>query len=312
MKVTKAVITSAGRRQRTLPLQMLVDRDGQEKSVLTILLDEVVRAGVEEICLVVRPGDEAAYTEVAGNHAGRLHFLQQAEPQGYGHAIACARPFTSDAPFLHLVGDHLYINRHGQSCAQQLIAVAQAHQCTVSAVQATRESLLPFYGAVGGRRLGAYGDGLDRPGQASPLYQVDTVIEKPTPTEAEQRLIVPGLRSGHYLCFFGMHVLTPTVMDILAQQLAAEVAPASPVTLSSALGELSRREQYLVLEQQNARYDLGVKYGLLQAQVALALHGKDRDEVLTSLLELLAQRELAAPAPQSQREDQPAGETSHE
>ena len=39
---------------------------------------------------------------------------------------------------------------------------------------------------------------------------IDKVIEKPTPTIAEQKLIIPGLRAGHYLCFFGMHVLSPT------------------------------------------------------------------------------------------------------
>jgi len=48
------------------------------------------------------------------------------------------------------------------------------------------------------------------------LYQIENIIEKPTPTEAEQRLIVPGLRAGHYLCFFGMHILTPLVMTTLA------------------------------------------------------------------------------------------------
>ena len=42
------------------------------------------------------------------------------------------------------------------------------------------------------------------------LYEIAEVVEKPTPTEAEQRLIVPGLRAGHYRCFFGMHALTPT------------------------------------------------------------------------------------------------------
>ena len=36
------------------------------------------------------------------------------------------------------------------------------------------------------------------------------------------------------------------------------------------------------------RYDLGDRYGLFCAQLALALAGKDRDEVLTLLVELLA------------------------
>lgn len=283
MKVKKAVITAAGRRQRTLPLQTLIDRDSVEKSVLNILIDEVVRAGIQEICVVVRPGDESAYAEVAGDHAGRLSFVPQTESLGYGHAIYCARHFTGDDPFLHLVGDHLYVSRGEKSCAQQLVEVAEAHACTVSAVQATRESLLPYYGTVGGRRL---------PG-ALDLYQVDTVIEKPTPTEAEQRLIVSGLRVGHYLCFFGMHVLMPSVMEVLGRQLDSAQQGAggnglAKVTLSSALSELCGREQYLAVEQHNSRYDLGVKYGLFSAQLALALQGQDRDDVLARVVELLA------------------------
>jgi UTP--glucose-1-phosphate uridylyltransferase len=64
------------------------------------------------------------------------------------------------------------------------------------------------------------------------------------------------------------------------------------VTLSGALAELAKREQYLALEKTDWRYDVGVKYGLLSAQLALALSGQDRDEVLASLLELLALREM--------------------
>lgn len=279
MHVSKAVITAAGRRQRTLPLQSIIDRDGVEKSVLRILVEEVLDAGIDEIGVVVRPGDETAYAAVVGDHAGRLHFIQQADPLGYGHAVLCAREFVGDDAFLHLVGDHLYVSSAEQGCAQRLVQVAEANDCAVSAVQATRESLLPYYGAIGGRRMAGQAD----------LYQIDTVAEKPTPTEAEQRLNVPGLRAGHYLCFFGMHVLTPTVMTILHTQLAEAT---HGVPLAAALDELARREQYLALVQQAQRFDVGVKYGLLTAQIALALHGKDRDEVLTRLLELLAVREM--------------------
>jgi UTP--glucose-1-phosphate uridylyltransferase len=123
------------------------------------------------------------------------------------------------------------------------------------------------------------------------LYQIETVIEKATPTEAEQRLIVPGLRAGHYLCFFGIHVLTPTIIDILEKQSKA-AGQQGGVELADALAELPKREQYLALEKQDWRYDVGVKYGLLTAQLALALSGQDRDEVLSKLLELLALREL--------------------
>jgi UTP--glucose-1-phosphate uridylyltransferase len=158
-----------------------------------------------------------------------------------------------------------------------LVNISAREACTVSAVQATREHLLPYFGAVGGRPLP------NRPH----LYRVETVMEKPTPTEAEQQLIVPGLRAGHYLCFFGMHVLMPGIMDILERLLAAAEMP-NQVTLSQALRALAQREQVLALEKQDWRYDLGARYGLMVAQMALALHGRDRDQVLTHLLELLA------------------------
>lgn len=42
MNIRKAVITAAGRNQRTLPVQAIVDRDGTEKSVLGILVEEAL------------------------------------------------------------------------------------------------------------------------------------------------------------------------------------------------------------------------------------------------------------------------------
>ncbi len=276
MKVRKAVITAAGRRQRNLPLQTLVDRDGESKSALCIILQETLSAGVEEICVVVAPGDQEAYTAAAGSLAGRLRFVEQRQPLGYGHAVLCARAFTQDDPFLHVVSDHLFLSRESRTCAQQLMEVASAEDCSVSAVQPTRETMLPWFGAVGGRLA----NGREH------LYQVQEVLEKPTPTEAEQRLIVPGLRAGHYLCFFGMHVLTPGVMAILDD--LAQSRPAGNIQLSDALNHLAATERYLALNVNGQRYDIGIQYGLLMAQLALALNGRDRAEVLAQMVELLS------------------------
>lgn len=275
MNITKAVITAAGRDQHSLPLQRLVDRDGEPKSALQIIIEEAVNAGVEEIGLVLCPGDGDAYLEAAGPQAGRLHLMEQPEPRGYGHALYCARGFVGAAPFLHLVSDHLYISATDKRCARQLVEIAAAENCAVSAVQATREHMLPYYGAVGGRRVA----------NQQHLYEIETVVEKPTPTEAEQKLLVPGLRAGHYLCFFGMHVLTPAVMEILEAAVASQPLG---IQLSSALAGLAARERYLAFAAQGVRYNIGVKYGLLTAQLALALSGADRDEVLVQMLELAA------------------------
>jgi len=276
--IKRAVITAAGKNQRTLPLQSLVDRDGRSKTALAIIIEEVLSAGIDEICVVVSPGDQTAYTAAAGRHANRLHFVEQPKPLGYGHAVYCAHQFIDANPFLLLVGDHLYLSEESKSCAQQLVETAYGQNCSVSAVQATHESKLPYYGAVGGRLVAG--------GQR--LYNVEDVLEKPTPTEAEQKLIVPGLRAGHYLCFFGMHVLTPAIMEILAQAIRAPNAGA--IHLTTALVKLAANEKYLAYEMEGRRYDIGVKYGLLTAQLALALDGHDRDEVLAGLVELLAGR----------------------
>src|SRR5205085_5174423 len=133
-------------------------------------------------------------------------------------------------------------------CAQQLVEVARAENCAVSAVQSTHESKLPYYGAVGGQLVDA----------ARRLYLVDTVLEKPTPTEAEQKLDVPGLRAGYYLCFFGMHVLTPALQRILGELLGAAKGREASVNFRAALARLAAHERYLACELDGRRYDFGV------------------------------------------------------
>jgi UTP--glucose-1-phosphate uridylyltransferase len=147
--------------------------------------------------------------------------------------------------------------------------------------------MLPYYGTIGGKRAAS------RQG----LYDVNLVIEKPTPTEAEQSLVVPGLRAAHYLCFFGMHVLTPGIMDVLAEQ---ATNTQGNLQLAPALNVLAAKERYLAYELPGRRYNLGVKFGLLGAQIALGLAGSDREEVLTQLVEALAARvEDSSSCPQS-------------
>jgi UTP--glucose-1-phosphate uridylyltransferase len=279
MKVRKAVLTLAGPNQRRLPLQTLIDRHGAPRSVLALLLDEAIQGGAEEICLVVSPGDQESYSQVLGDHAGRVRFQEQREPLGYGHALCQARSFVADEPFLHMVGDHLYIGRQSPGGAATLAAIASAENCSVSAVQPTREGQLTRFGAVGGQKVAG------KPG----LYLVDTVLEKPTPTEAEQKIIVAGLRAGHYLCFFGMHILTPAVMEILSELVRPGAPPGT--SLSAALARLAGQERYLAYEMSGQRYDLGSRYGLFTAQFALAMSGEDREEVLGHVLEVLAAQE---------------------
>jgi UTP--glucose-1-phosphate uridylyltransferase len=313
VQVTKAVITAAARGARQYPasdtvqkaMLPLVDRDGLTKPILQIIAEEALESGIEEICVVSAPGDEEVYRRHFRSYAEnlrsafkgvewaeeqarriaelelRLHFAVQPEPNGYGHAVWCSRTFVDGSPFLLLLGDHVYVSSDPRRCARQLLDLAESEQCAVSAVQSTREHRIQYYGTINGKRLP------DR----SDVYVIDEVIEKPNPTLAELRLQVPGLRAGHYLCFFGMHVLTASIFELLDRMVTGDNGETDQVSLSPALKELSRREKYLALETKGARHNVGVKYGVVDAQIALALSGVDREQMLAGLLESIVRIE---------------------
>ncbi len=316
MQVTRAIITAAGRGARQYPacdtvqkaMLPLVDRDGLTKPLLQIIAEEALESGIEELCVVCAPGDEPHYRRQLGMSAEalregfrgvpwaieqarrlgelneRLHFVEQHEPDGYGHAVWCARHFVADRPFLLLLGDHLYVSRADRRCARQLLDLATEEDCAVSAVQATREHLIRQYGTVAGKRL---------PGRAN-AYQVEDVVEKPDPTLAELRLQVPGLRAGHYLCFFGMHVLTAGLMALLEEAVTDGRRETGQIQLTPSLLALADRERYLALETLGTRHNLGVKFGYVDAQIALALAGHDREQILALVLESVARVEHQA------------------
>jgi UTP--glucose-1-phosphate uridylyltransferase len=257
-------------------LQSLTDRDGVTKPALSIILDELIEAGIEKIGLVLAPGDKPAYEALLSQYGSQLVYLEQSEALGYGHAVLTGRDFVGNDRFLLQVCDHLYVSHMEASCTRQLLTLAETEQGAISAVQATHESLLRFYGTVAGSLIH---------GQAG-LYQIENVIEKPTPTVAEQQCVVPGLRNAHYLCFFGMHILTPSIFDILLDDQNA--AKGGKFGLTPALARLSQKEEYIAAEIAGRRSDLEASFGLLRAQIALGLNGSSREEVLTVLAEALA------------------------
>jgi UTP--glucose-1-phosphate uridylyltransferase len=275
-KITKALITAAGPNQRRLPLQALTDRDGATKPAIVIILEEMLAAGIEQVAVIITPADRASYETVLKPFEAALTLIEQPEPRGYGDAVWRGREFVGAANFLLQVSDHLYVSKQEKSCTRQLLETAEAAACAVSAVQATHESQLQYYGTVGGTLV---------TGQKR-LYQIDQVIEKPTPTVAEQTCVVPGLRSGQYLCFFGMHVLTPTVFSLLAED--ASSSAGQRLQLSPALSRLAQREEYLAVELDGRRADLEGRFGVLRAQLALGLNGAARQEVLALVAEELA------------------------
>lgn len=309
MRIKKAVITAAARGERLYPVAdtiqkamlPIIDIDGLHKPVIQIIAEEAFASGIEELCVVCAPGDGQRYINAfaslrdnllksykgvdwAREEAGkidqllsRVRFAEQQEALGYGHAVYCAREFVNNEPFLLLLGDYLYISNVLQKrCAAQLLELAAQENCSVSAVNPTIEYQIGRYGTLTGKQL---------PGSAG-VYQIEKIIEKPSLSVAELELQTPGLRVGYYLCFFGMHVFTPAVFEILEKYVARD---GGNILLTPALQELAETDKYLALEVKGNRYDLSKKLGWLQAQIALGLAGQAHDETLTSMVDLLAE-----------------------
>jgi UTP--glucose-1-phosphate uridylyltransferase len=80
---------------------------------------------------------------------------------------------------------------------------------------------------------------------------------------------MPGLRVGYYLCFFGMHVLTPALFTLLEEE-HKRLAPAGANPAHPFAPELARREKYLAL-QAPADAMTWRQVRPARAQIALAL-----------------------------------------
>ena len=277
MRLSKAIIPMGRPLHGDLPLQHVTTGDGGTSRVAALQIEELLQAGISQVALVIPPQNQRVFQELSAQFGPALVAVEQPEPRGFGDAILCAEAWIAGEPFIVQVCDHVFITHAAASCTHQLLEVAAREQCAVSAVQVNAESQLPYFGVIGASRVKA----------AMRLYSIDTVIEKPTPTVAEERCIIPGLRQGTYLALFGTHALTPQVFEVLREQ-QRRLPTGEKLGLTDALAELAAREKYLALEVDGQRIDLESPFGLLRAQLALALYGPRREEVLRLLLEEVA------------------------
>jgi len=322
--VRKAVITAAGRGTRQYPASTtvqkemfpLVDVDGLTKPTVQIIAEEALDTGIEQICIVTAPGDEEMYRrhfrglseDLLPSYQGKdwalreseqlsrldraLSYAIQTSPEGYGHAVYSAREWVGDEPFLLLLGDHVYVSSDARRrrCASQVVEVFERTGQTVSSVKRTPERLLHLFGTVRGEPLEGQGQVQDD------VYRVTAMVEKPSPERAERELRTPGLRSGEYLCFFGMHVFTPAIFDCLRYNIEHDLREKGEFQLTSAQERLSRLEPYLAFEARGERYDMGVPFGLAETQLALALNSPMREEMIASVIRILAEQGRGAMA----------------
>jgi len=108
----KGLILSGGKGTRLRPLTHTSAKQlvpVANKPVLFYGLEAIVRAGIEEIGIVVGDTREEIRAAVGSGEGfgARVTYIEQEEPLGLAHAVLIAREFLADEPFVMYLGDNL-------------------------------------------------------------------------------------------------------------------------------------------------------------------------------------------------------------
>lgn len=284
-KIRKAVIPAAGLGTRVLPMTKVMPKEMLpivDKPAIQYIVEEAVRAGIEEILIVTNRGkgiiedhfDHAIELEQRLEASGKLQmleevrritdladisFIRQKETKGLGHAVSCARSFVGNEPFAVLYGDDVIIGED-PACGQLCRAYEQFGKGVVGIKEVSPEQILK-YCSLAVEPLG------DR------LFKVSDMIEKPRPDQ------IMSLYS-----ILGRCVLPPEILDIIDE---TPPGAGGEIQLTDAMMTLAKTQGMIGVDYTGTRYDMGNKLGVMQATCEVALRhpeiGEDFREYLKSL-----------------------------
>lgn len=280
--VRKAVVPMAGLGTRFFPASQackkeffpVVGPDGIARALFHYHLIELVAAGIDEICLIVQPGEEATvraylagppetYLARLASHPALIHeademvrlssrvrFVEQRTQEGYGHAVFQTREFANGDSVLLCLGDHLFRGTTATASPYRELAdlAGVARGRSVSAVNRIGPAELKGYGTIAGTRR-----------REDPrLIDVALIIEKPDVETARARLHVDGLPPETWLGWLGMHLLGPSIYEVLAGMIRDNVRDGNEFQLTRAQELQRAREGYLAVELEHVqRFDFG-------------------------------------------------------
>jgi UTP--glucose-1-phosphate uridylyltransferase len=292
MKVRKAVVPMAGLGTRHFPASHAVKKelfpvvgpDGIARALFHYHLLELTAAGIEQVCIIVQPGDDqvirhylkgpddvylqrlAKYPALAAEAkqmrelASRVSFAVQHEQEGYGHAVYQTKSFADGEMVLLCLGDHLFRGHPVSPCRELADMVASSGGKSVSAVNKIKPGELKGFGAIAGVRRN----------HNPRLIDVSLIIEKPSIDVARDKLRVDSLADDEFLGWFGMHLLAPSIYDVLEQMIRDDLRDNGEFQLTRAQEIQRQREGYLALEMTDGqrRFDFGVPDDYLASLVA--------------------------------------------
>jgi UTP--glucose-1-phosphate uridylyltransferase len=279
--IRKAVIPIAGLGTRHFPASHAVKKelfpvvgpDGIARALFHYHLLELEAAGIEEICLIVQPGEDEmvraylrgpddAYlkrlekypallreAEQMRGFARRMSFAVQRQQEGYGHAVFQTQSFANGEMVLLGLGDHLFRSATVSPYRELAELATVANGKSISAVNRITADQLKGYGTIAGTR---------RTGQPR-LIDVSLIIEKPAAAIAREKLHVNELPPETWLGWFGLHLLAPDIYDILGEMIRDDIRDNGEFQLTRAQEIQRQRHGYLALEMTQAeRFDFGV------------------------------------------------------
>lgn len=281
--VRRAIIPVAGFGTRLYPATRGLKKDffpipcpdGLVRPVILILLEELVKSGVEEICLVLGSEEERIqYTDfferqLSEEHlrklnaeaqeyenrildiGKRLRYVYQQEKRGFGHAVYQAAEFANNEPVMLLLGDTIYRSDSNKPCALQLIEEYERYNSLMVSIHPVPLAEVSHYGILSG-----VWEDKDRT-----ILNVSSMTEKPKASYAEEFL---GVRNKdgekEYYSVFGQYILTPEVFE----QLAADIAKADEqgdhqkeIELTAALETVRQKSGMMGVRLDGVMYDMG-------------------------------------------------------
>ena len=281
--VRKAIIPVAGFGTRLYPATRNFKKDffpipcadGMVRPVILILLEELVKSGVEEICLVLGSKEERQLYKdffekpLSEEHLSklnaeaqeyenrildigkRLRYVYQTEKRGFGHAVYQAADFTGNEPVLLMLGDTLYRSNTNKPCALQLIERYERYNQLLVSIHSVPLTEVSHYGILSG----VWED------KERTVLNVSVMNEKPKASYAEEFL---GVRNSEgqkeYYSVFGQYILTPDVFAQLASDIAQADAAgdvAREIELTAALDSVRQKSGMMGVRLNGYMYDMG-------------------------------------------------------
>jgi UTP--glucose-1-phosphate uridylyltransferase len=273
MPVRKAVIPAAGLGTRFLPASKAVPKvllPVVDKPAVQYAVEEAVRAGITNICIVTSPGGDAVaeyfspapVLEKALEASGKWELLEevrsltqladidyvtQDEPLGLGHAVLVARDYVGDEPFAVALPDEIF--DPAGSVLADMVGAFERYSASVIAVAEVPDREISLYGSI------------DPEPVSGDVMRVRLVVEKPRPSEAPSNLAVVG-----------RYVLDPEAFEALAGLAPAEDGE---IQLTEGLSALAQRGRLFAQLYRGRRWDVGNREGYLRAVVTLAAERAD-------------------------------------